>query len=338
MRAAVFYGPNQPLRVEEYPTPKPGAGEALVRVAACGVCHTDLHYLKGVPTFKKPPMILGHEISGTVAEVGSGVKEVSVGDRVLIPAILPCGKCYYCRVGRENICLNLLMVGNMVDGGYAEYIKVPAKDLIKLPGEVPLQEAAVIADAITSPYAAVVRRAELKPGETVAVWGATGGLGLNAVQIAAAFGGRVIALGRREDNLKLAKELGAWETVNLKEDKEPVRTVRRLTGGGVDVAIDCTGVPQVMEQAFESVRQGGRFIVVGYTDKPITINAGRIMFRELEIRGVMGCRPVDYYGAVELVRSGRIKLLVSHKLPLEQINEAFKLLEEGRVTRAIVTP
>jgi 6-hydroxycyclohex-1-ene-1-carbonyl-CoA dehydrogenase len=334
----VFYGPNQPLRVEEYPTPKPGAGEALVRVAACGVCHTDLHYLKGVPTFKKPPMILGHEISGTVAEVGSGVKEVSVGDRVLIPAILPCGKCYYCRVGRENICLNLLMVGNMVDGGYAEYIKVPAKDLIKLPGEVPLQEAAVIADAITSPYAAVVRRAELKPGETVAVWGATGGLGLNAVQIAAAFGGRVIALGRREDNLKLAKELGAWETVNLKEDKEPVRTVRRLTGGGVDVAIDCTGVPQVMEQAFESVRQGGRFIVVGYTDKPITINAGRIMFRELEIRGVMGCRPVDYYGAVELVRSGRIKLLVSHKLPLEQINEAFKLLEEGRVTRAIVTP
>jgi 6-hydroxycyclohex-1-ene-1-carbonyl-CoA dehydrogenase len=338
LRAAVFYGPNQPLRVEEYPTPKPGAGEALVRVAACGVCHTDLHYLKGVPTFKKPPMILGHEISGTVAEVGSGVKEVSVGDRVLIPAILPCGKCYYCRVGRENICLNLLMVGNMVDGGYAEYIKVPAKDLIKLPGEVPLQEAAVIADAITSPYAAVVRRAELKPGETVAVWGATGGLGLNAVQIAAAFGGRVIALGRREDNLKLAKELGAWETVNLKEDKEPVRTIRRLTGGGVDVAIDCTGVPQVMEQAFESVRQGGRFIVVGYTDKPITINAGRIMFRELEIRGVMGCRPVDYYGAVELVRSGRIKLLVSHKLPLEQINEAFKLLEEGRVTRAIVTP
>jgi 6-hydroxycyclohex-1-ene-1-carbonyl-CoA dehydrogenase len=338
LRAAVFYGPNQPLRVEEYPTPKPGAGEALVRVAACGVCHTDLHYLKGVPTFKKPPMILGHEISGTVAEVGSGVKEVSVGDRVLIPAILPCGKCYYCRVGRENICLNLLMVGNMVDGGYAEYIKVPAKDLIKLPGEVPLQEAAVIADAITSPYAAVVRRAELKPGETVAVWGATGGLGLNAVQIAAVFGGRVIALGRREDNLKLAKELGAWETVNLKEDKEPVRTIRRLTGGGVDVAIDCTGVPQVMEQAFESVRQGGRFIVVGYTDKPITINAGRIMFRELEIRGVMGCRPIDYYGAVELVRSGRIKLLVSHKLPLEQINEAFKLLEEGRVTRAIVTP
>jgi len=338
MKAAVFYGPNQPLKVEEYPTPKPGAGEALVEVAACGVCHTDLHYLKGVPTFKKPPMILGHEISGTVAEVGGDVKEVSVGDRVLVPAILPCGKCYYCRAGRENICLNLLMVGNMVDGGYAEYIKVPSKDLIKLPKEIPLQEGAVIADAITSPYAAVVRRAELKPGETVAVWGATGGLGLNTVQIAAALGGKVIALGRREDNLKLAKELGAWETINLKEDKEPVRTIRKLTAGGVDVAFDCTGVAQVMEQAFESVRQGGRFIIVGYSDKPITINAGRIMFRELEIRGVMGCRPIDYYGAVEMVRSGRIKLLVSHKLPLEQINEAFKLLEEGKVTRAIVIP
>lgn len=338
MKAAVFYGPNQPLKVEEYPTPKPGRGEALVKVAACGVCHTDLHYLKGVPTFKKPPMILGHEISGTVAELGEDVKEVSVGDRVLVPAILPCGKCYYCRIGRENICLNLLMVGNMVDGGYAEYVKVPAKDLIKLPDEIPLQEGAVIADAITSPYAAVVKRAELKPGETVAVWGATGGLGLNTVQIAAAMGGKVIALGRREENLKLAKEIGAWQTINLKEDKEPVKTIRRLTGGGVDVAFDCTGVPQVMEQAFESVRQGGRFIIVGYSDKPITINAGRIMFRELEIRGVMGCRPIDYYGAVELVRSGRIRLLVSHKLPLEQINEAFKLLEEGKVTRAIVTP
>lgn len=338
MKAAVFYGPNQPLKVEEYPTPKPGPGEALIRVAACGVCHTDLHYLKGVPTFKKPPMILGHEISGTVVEVGEGVREVSVGDRVLVPAIIPCGKCYYCRIGRENICLNLLMVGNMIDGGYAEYFKAPAKDLIKLPTEIPLQEGAVIADAITSPYAAVVRRAELKPGETVAVWGATGGLGLNTVQIAAALGGKVIALGRREDNLKLAKELGAWQTINLKEDKEPVRTIRRLTGGGVDAAFDCTGVPQVMEQAFESVRQGGRFIVIGYTDKPISINAGRLMFRELEIKGVMGCRPIDYYGAIELVRAGRIKLLVSHKLPLEEINEAFKLLEEGKVTRAIVTP
>ncbi|RLF17932.1 MAG: zinc-binding dehydrogenase [Thermoprotei archaeon] len=338
MKAAVFYGPNQPLKVEEYPTPKVGPGEALVKVAACGVCHTDMHYLKGVPTFKKPPMILGHEISGTVAEVGEGVTAVKPGDRVLVPAILPCGRCYYCRIGRENICLNLLMVGNHVDGGYAEYIKVPAKDLIPLPSEIPLQEGAIIADAITSPYAAVVRRAELKPGETVAVWGATGGLGLNVVQIASALGGKVIALGRREENLKLAKELGAWETINLKEDKEPVRTVRRLTGGGADVAFDVTGVPQVIEQAFESIKQGGRFIVVGYSDKPITINAGRIMFRELEIRGVMGCRPIDYYGAIELVRSGKIRLLVSHKLPLEQINEAFKLLEEGKVTRAIVTP
>ncbi|RLF09870.1 MAG: hypothetical protein DRJ69_03980 [Thermoprotei archaeon] len=155
---------------------------------------------------------------------------------------------------------------------------------------------------------------------------------------AAAVGGKVIALGRREENLKLAKELGAWETINLREDKEPIKTIRRLTAGGVDVAFDCTGVPQVMEQAFESVRQGGRFIIVGYSDKPITINAGRIMFRELEIRGVMGCRPIDYYGAIELVRTGKIKLLVSHKLPLEQINEAFKLLEEGKVTRAVVVP
>ncbi|HEX6384629.1 MAG TPA: alcohol dehydrogenase catalytic domain-containing protein, partial [Anaerolineae bacterium] len=146
MKAAVFYAANEPLRVEEVPTPLPGPGEVLVKVAACGLCHTDLHYIDhGVPTFKKPPLILGHEVSGTVAGLGENVTHWKEGDRVLLPAVYGCGQCHYCRTGRENICAHMVMFGNNVDGGYAEYIVAPAKDVIALPEEIPLIEGAIIA-------------------------------------------------------------------------------------------------------------------------------------------------------------------------------------------------
>ena len=134
MKAARFYAPGEPLRVEEVPTPTPGAGEVLVKVAACGVCHTDLHYIDhGVPTFKKPPLVLGHEVSGTVAALGAGVEGWEEGARVLLPAVYGCGQCAMCRTGRENICTRMVMFGNNVDGGYAEYMLAPAKDLIPVP-------------------------------------------------------------------------------------------------------------------------------------------------------------------------------------------------------------
>ena len=138
MRAAVFHGPNQPLRLEDVPQPVPGPGQIVVKVAACGVCHTDLHYIDhGVPTAKKPPLILGHEASGTVAGVGAGVKNFKDGDRVLLPAVLSCGTCFFCRTGRENICQSMVMFGNNIDGAYAEFVLAPAKDAFRMPEEVP---------------------------------------------------------------------------------------------------------------------------------------------------------------------------------------------------------
>ena len=337
MKATVFYGPGQPLKLEEVPTPEIGPEEALVKVAACGVCHTDLHYLDGVPTFKKPPLILGHEASGTVEDVGEKVSKVKKNDRVLIPPVLACGVCHNCSIGRGNICQSMVMIGNTVDGAYAEYIKVPAKDLILLPPEIPLEEASIISDAMSTPYHAIKNRAGIRPGDSVVIYGC-GGVGLNAVQIAAASGASVIAVDIIEEKLKLAIELGATAVINAKKE-DPVKAVRKVMKGGVDVAVEAIGNPDVMRQAFGSVKEGGRVVVAGYADKDLCVSAARLMFRELEVVGSLGCRAADFPPLVDLVRRGRLKLLVSDKMPLDQINEALKMLREGRIfTRAIVIP
>jgi 6-hydroxycyclohex-1-ene-1-carbonyl-CoA dehydrogenase len=337
MKAAVFYGAGQPLKLEEVPTPEIGSDEVLVKIAACGVCHTDLHYLDGVPTFKKPPIILGHEASGTIAQVGDKVKKFKQEDRVLIPPVLTCGECPSCRNGRDNLCSNMVMVGNSIDGAYAEYIKVPAKDLVPLPAEMPLEESAIIADAMSTPYHALKNRAQIQPGEAVVIYG-TGGVGLNAVQIAAFFGAYTIVIGRRDEKLKLAKELGADELVNMTKE-DPVKAVRKITRGGADVAVEAVGVPEVMRQAYDSVRWGGRVVIIGYTAKDITISGARLMFREITVMGSLGCRVADYPALVDLVRRGKLKPLVSNRMKLDQVNEVLQMLRERKIlTRAIVVP
>ncbi|MHC4780651.1 MAG: zinc-binding dehydrogenase, partial [Planctomycetota bacterium] len=338
--AAVFLEPKKPLEIQDWPDPVAGPGEILVKVAACGVCHTDIGYIDhGVPTMKKPPMILGHESSGTVAALGEGVKNFSEGDKVLLPAVLTCGTCDPCRLGRENVCINMVMFGNHVDGAYAEYVKAPAKDAFHLPDEIPLQDAAIIADAVSTPFHAVKNRGAVRPGQTVAVFGC-GGVGINAVQVAAAVGATVYAVDVVEEKLAMARELGAQYTVDASKVEDPAKAIRKMTGGGVDVAFEVIGNPKVIENGFGSVKGGGRFVVVGYTHKNISINAGRIMFREMEILGSLGCRPVDYPPVIELVRTGRIKVtpLVSGRFPLEKINDALDTLRSGKGFRYVITP
>jgi 6-hydroxycyclohex-1-ene-1-carbonyl-CoA dehydrogenase len=338
MKSAIFYGANQPLKIENVPEPKIGAKDVLVKISACGVCHTDLHYIDhGVPTFKKPPLILGHEPSGVVAEIGSEVTNLKTGDRVIIPAVLTCGECFLCRNGRENICEKMVMLGNNIDGAYAEYIKVPAKDVFKLPDEVPLEEGSIIADAISTPFHAVVNRAQVKAGETVVIFGC-GGVGINAIQIASSIGALVIAVDILDKKLEFAKKLGASEVVNAKNEGDIGKKIRKITGGGADVAIEVIGNPSTIEQAFSCIRTGGRLIVVGYTEKDVTLNAGRIMYREMEIKGSLGCRPVDYPKIIELVRFGKINIkdVVTHKFPIDGINTAFDFMRRGESLRSVV--
>ena len=335
MKAAVFKEQNKPLYIQEIPMPEPCEGEILIKVVACGVCHTDLHYIDhGVPTFKKTPLVLGHESSGIV-EIGA--KVLKKGDRVLIPAVLTCGKCKYCLEGRENVCKNMLMPGNHIDGAFAQYIKVPEQDIILMPDEIPLEEGCIIADAISTPYHAVVNRAKVKPSERVIVFGC-GGVGINVVQITALQGAEVIACDIDDKKLEIAQELGAKYAFN--PDKISVREFLKQNGGLVDVAFEVIGKPETIESAYKALGLTGRLCVIGYTNQNISINPAKIMFYEQSIIGSVGCRPADYYKIIDLVKEGKIKLdkLIANKYELEDINKALDELRDSKVLRTIILP
>ena len=343
MKAAVFHGAHRPLDVMEVPTPVPGAGQALIQVGGCGLCHTDLHYVDhGVETFKKPPLILGHEVAGTITALGpstNGNGEHAVGERVLIPSVLSCGHCAFCRAGRENLCTQLTMLGNNIDGGYAEYVVVPASDLIGVPAELSLAHACVIADALSTPYHAVKRRGRVRLGDTVAVVGC-GGVGLNLVQCAAISGALVIAIDVNEQRLETARTLGAAQTVNPGAVQRVDKVVRTLCDGGVDVAFEAIGTPKTIELAFSLLKRGGRLCVVGYSAEPVTLSAARLMYYELEVVGSLGCGAGEYPEIIGLVRDGKLRLepIVSGTVPLADINEGLDRLRHGEGVRWVVTP
>lgn len=340
MKAAVFRGPKQPLSLETVPTPEPAPGELLVRVAACGLCHTDLHYMDhGVPTFKSPPLILGHEASGTVAAVGSAADGWKEGDRVLLPAVMTCGRCRFCREGRENICESMVMLGNNIDGAYAEYVAVPAKDVLKLPLDLPLTDSCVIADALSTPFHAVAVRGRVRPGGAVVVVGC-GGIGLNLVQMAVAVGAWVVAVDRSTRRLQLALEFGASATLNPLDTPRPEKELRRLTGGGADVAFEAVGSASTQRLACDALRKGGRLVLVGYSTEDMMLPAARVMYHELEVVGSLGCRPADYPPLIEMVRSGRVRLdrVVTARLPLDEINAGFDLVRRAEGVRTVVVP
>jgi len=340
MKAAVFREAGKPLTIEEIPTPQPGAGEALVRVAGCGMCHTDLHYLDhGVKPFKPPPLVLGHEIAGTVTELGDGASDRRVGDRVLIPSVYGCGRCEFCRRGRENLCVSMIMLGNNIDGGYAEYVVVPARELIPLPEALPLDRAGVIADALSTPFHAVRNRARVRPGESVVVVGC-GGVGLNVVQCAVAAGGRVIAVDLNDARLDLATRLGAFATINPGSVSRVDKRVRELTDGGAEVVFEAIGNPKTMELGFSLLRKGARMCVIGYSHEPVTLSAAKLMYYELEVMGSLGCGAGDYPDVLQLLASGRLTLdpIVSGTIPLADINDGFDRLRRGEGIRWVVTP
>ena len=330
MKAAVFHGKEKGMVIEEVPIPEYGENDVLVKVAACGLCRTDLHYIKGLPTAMKPPIILGHEISGVVDKIGANVKNFKEGDRVLIPPVFACGVCEYCRSGRGTICAKQTMVGNHRNGGFAEYISVPASDIFDLPEPIPLLEGSIISDAISTPYHAVVNRGQVKPGENVLVIGC-GGVGLSTVQMASVAGGNVIAVDIFDEKLAKAKELGAIMTFNGKTTENLPKAIKKAIGGGVDIAFEVIGNPSTIEQAFKSLKWGGRLIQVGYTHKDVSLNAGKIMFCEMQVQGSLGCGLQDYPKLIQMIRYGKFKVkeMVTHRFTLDNIMEGFDQMSAG---------
>lgn len=336
MKAAVLKENNNFLTIEEVDVPIINDKELLVKVVACGVCRTDLHYIDhGINTFKTKPIILGHEISGIIEESKSDL--FKKGDKVLLPAVYTCGECSYCLQGRSNLCKNFTMLGNSVNGGFAQYIKVQAKDTLKLPDSINLEESCIIADAISTPYYAIVHRAKVEKNDNVLIIGC-GGVGINAVQIASMLGANVIACDINNDKLKIAEELGATIIVNL--ETQDLKTVLKNNKIKIDKAFEIIGNPNTIELAYKMLSVGGKLCVIGYTNQNITINPAKMMFYEQEIIGSCGCPPHIYPEIINLVEKNQINLskVINNKYPLEKINVAFDELRNGNILRNIILP
>ena len=365
MKAAILDAPNTPLRIEEIPIPEPRAGEILVKMHGCGVCHTDLHVMKAEVAFPMPA-VMGHEISGVVAALGPGVNGPAVGTRVASAFIMPCGTCAPCGAGRDDLCDSFFAMnrlkGTLYDGttrlrrqdgspismysmaGLAEYSVVPATDVFPLADNLPLEESAVLGCAIFTAYGAVRHAGDLRGGERIAVV-ATGGVGINIIQIAKAFGSsQIIAVDVRDDKLDAAKRLGATDVVNA-TTVDAVARVRELTDGrGVDVAFEVLGIPQTFTQAFEMIRDGGRMVAVGIapgkTTAPVEIT--RLVRRELRIVGSYGARTrADMPEIIRLAAQGifRPETMVTQRFKLTEADAAYQALARGEIIgRAIVVP
>jgi S-(hydroxymethyl)glutathione dehydrogenase/alcohol dehydrogenase len=363
MRAVVLPAAGAPLQVEEIPVPRPKAGEVLLRVAACGVCHTDLHVIKGEVKFPTPA-VLGHEITGIVAELGAGVVGVSLGDPVVSSFIMPCGTCDFCTQGRDDLCATFFEMnrlrGQLYDGtsrlarrdgtalamysmgGLAEYAVVPATDVFSLPDPLPLEDSCIMGCALFTAYGAVRHQADLRGGETVAVV-ATGGVGLNIIQVAKAFGAaQIIAIDVRADKLVLAERLGATHTVDASH-QDVVPTVRSLTGGrGVDVAFEALGRPETVRQAFAAVRDGGRVVVVGIAagDATVPLEITRLVRRGVRVIGSYGARVrADMPQLVRMTQAGLLapQRTITRRYALEAVPAAYDALSRGEIVgRAIV--
>ncbi len=284
MKSVRMIEAGKPLQLQEIPMPEIGAKDILLRVRAAGICHSDAHYRAGRSGMGFLPITLGHEVAGVIEEIGSEVTNVKVGDRVCLHYNLTCGDCYYCSTGNEQFCDTVKMLGHHVDGGYAEYIAIPARNAIRLPKEIPFEEGATLMCASATALHAL-RKGRIKAGETVAVFG-VGGLGLSAIQLARALGAiEVFAVDIKQDKLELASEYNAIPIDASRGNA--VEEIRKHTKGkGVNVALEMIGLRKTMEQAIESVGKLGRAVMVGLNQQPIEINTySQVLGKEAEIIG-----------------------------------------------------
>lgn len=337
------------LQKTEIPVPELGQGEVLVKIAGCGVCHTDMSYFyDGVPTVTKPPLTLGHEISGTVIAAGPGA-DSWIGKNVIVPAVMPCNVCDICAQGRNNRCLAQKMPGNSLGiyGGFSSHIPVPSADLCvidDLKGR-PLENYAVIADAATTPYQAAMR-ADLKAGDPVLITGVTGGVGVYMAQVAKAMGARpIVGMARNEAKLKRALELGADYVINSKDKdfkaiQEEFRGIAKEAGVKHNVGwkiFECTGVGSAQDVALGLLGFIGKLIVVGFGLQKNSYSISRLMAFDAEIIGTWGCLPKYYPKVLGMVQSGQIKIdPLLETRPMSLIKEAFEEAHSGGLMKRIV--
>jgi len=336
------------LEMTELPVPELKSGEVLVEVAGCGVCHTDLGYFyDGVPTISKPPLTLGHEISGTVVAGDAGW----IGKEVIIPAVMPCRQCFLCKTGRGNRCLNQKMPGNSIGiyGGFSSHIPVPSIDLceVKGRGNIPLSHLAVVADAATTPYQAA-KRADLQPGDNVVIIGITGGVGQYMGQMAGALGAKtVIGIARSQEKLERAKKFGADFVINstgkdsntVSQEFREICKANELPNIGWKI-FEVTGVISGQEIGLALLGFAGKLIVVGFGLGKTEYALGRIMAFDAEVIGTWGCLPEYYPIVLDMILRGRINIeeFVETR-PMSAIAETFaEAHKKPPMKRIVLTP
>ena len=338
MKAAVLHEFKQPVVIEEVERPQPGTEDVLIRVDACGVCHSDLHVADGDwPQFTKivkRPLILGHEIAGQVVEKGAAVRDVGVGDRVGVPWLhWSCGRCDFCRGGDENLCVAQKITGVTVDGGFAEYVKAPASHTEKIPPALSPVEAAPLFCAGVTVYRAL-KQAQIRPSERLAVFG-IGGLGHVAVQIGVALGAEVTALDVSDEKLSLAKSLGALATLNASAP-DAVKTIR--SRGGAQVAMVTSASRSAYELAFNCLRPTGTLLVVGLPAENVCFPPIMMAAKEARIRATTVGTRQDLREVLAMAAAGKVRCQVAAR-PLVEANEALEELRRGQVTgRIALTP
>lgn len=334
MRAARFHGLGAGLRVEDVPRPVPGPDDVVVRVAACGVCGSDVHFFEDMPVPAPLPIVLGHEPAGTIESVGANVRGWREGDRVAVHLGAGCGTCATCRSGHEVACRALRAPGLHFDGAFAEAVRVPASCLVRVPDGVSLAAAAVATDCVTSPYHALKCRARLRPGETVVVIGA-GGLGAMAIAGAKLLGAaRVIAVDVSPVALERATKLGADLAIRSMPGEDVATRIVLASGGGADVALECVGVPETVATGARALRPGGRLAVVGVGMQPPRLDLPQALFclGELSVLGSFASHREDLEEVLAHAASGRLDIdaSISHRLPLERAAEAIEILRTKR--------
>ena len=357
MKAAVLHEVNQPLQMEEIDVALPGPREVLVRTKASGVCHSDLHFVEGLYTTTMR-VVLGHEAAGIVEAIGSQVNYVSPGDRVICCLSVFCGQCERCTTGRPVLCSRTGLVRGQDEaprlsqggasvtqfanlGAYAEMMLVHENSLVKIEQDIGFEQMALIGCGATTGLGAAMNTAKVEPGSTVAVIGC-GGVGLNAIQGAKLAGAlRIIAIDGVEDKLTLAREFGATDVIDASSGDVETK-VKDLTKGGVDYSFEAIGKKETAEQSFSILRAGGAATIIGMIPQGVKIELdGASFLRERRIQGSsMGSNHfrVDMPRYVDFYLQGRLKLdeLVSRRLTLEDVNEAFKYMKEGSVARSVM--
>ncbi len=341
MRAMQIEQPGGPLVLREIPVPLPGPHEVLLRVGACAVDRFDLAIRAGVrERAVSLPHILGHEIAGDVVQAGSSVTGLGEGDRVASTLYLVCGECRWCLRGRETICENFGgHIGVNVPGGYAEYVVIPARNLVRIPDVIDFAEGSILANAIGTPHHALTARMGLQPGDRLVVTGAGGGVGLHAVQLGRMLGAAVMAVDIGHAKREAAARLGADVTVDPTMD-DLGQAIRDWTGGtGADGVLELVG-PATMPDTLDGLAKGGKMVIVGsHTGKEWTIDPGNVYRNEWEIRGSRNVSADELRTVVDLVGRGVVTPVIDQRRPLEDAEELHERVRTGVVIgRDVLTP